>query len=128
MRTRSITRASRAFALICTCSAGVATAADPANQGKPATQPAVQAKGAASTKPRIVPLNSGVSPNEFAADMSKVTLEVRPNGVRAYHMNGQGMESFVAHIGKDGKIEYTCTDQAEKALQSAPAQDNVHEK
>jgi hypothetical protein len=129
MCTLSITRASRVFALICICSAGVAIAADPtpSNQGKRAAQPAAQAKGAASTKPRVVTLNSGVAPHEFPDDPSKVTLERRPNGVRVYHMNGQGMESMVAHVGKDGKIEYTCTDQADKVLQAAPAQDNRRE-
>lgn len=74
-----------------------------------------------------IPLNSGVSPQEFSADVSKVTLEHKADGTRIYHLNGQGMQSVIAHIGADGKIHFECTDQAEKMAQGAKAGNN-HDK
>lgn len=97
--------------------AGIATAADKSPQAaKPASAPAT----------KVVPLNSGVSAQEFPSDVRMVTMERRADGTRIYHLNGQGMQSLVAHIGKDGKIEYTCTDRPEQTLLHAPAE-NAHE-
>jgi hypothetical protein len=81
---------------------------------------ASQTKSVDTAPARTVPtpLNGG-TPGEFVSDPSKVTLERLPNGTRLYHMNGQGMESVVAHINKDGKLEYTCTDAGESAMQSS---------
>ena len=96
---------------------GIAAAADKTSQAaKPPPAPAA----------KVVPLNSGVSPQEFRSDASMVTMERRADGTRIYHLNGQGMQSLVAHIGKDGKIEYTCTDRPEQALLREPAE-NAHE-
>jgi hypothetical protein len=126
MRTSTLARAAHASALICLFSTTAAIAANASAPDRGAPQ-----KTAAQTQtappPKKIPLNSGISPQEFPADPSKVTVEVRPNGVRAYHMNGQGVESVVAHVGKNGKIEYTCTDQADATVQVAPAQANSHE-
>ena len=62
-----------------------------------------------------VPLNSGVTPEEFPADVSKVTLERRPDGTRLYHLNGQGMQSVRVQIGPDGKLEYSCNEDNDDA-------------
>ena len=95
--------------------AGSAMAADNSAQtATPTTQPSA-----------AVSLNSGVSPHEFSADASKVTLERRTDGTRVYQMNGQGMQAVTVHIGANGKLEYTCTDNAEAAVQNAAAE-NAH--
>lgn len=97
---------------------GIATAADKTPQAaKPSPASAAQ---------KVVPLNSGVGSQEFPSDERKVTMRQRADGTRIYDLNGQGMQSVVAHIGKDGKIEYTCTDRPEQALRHAPAE-NAHE-
>lgn len=97
--------------------AGIAAAADKTPQAaKPPAAPAA----------KVVPLNSGVGSQEFPSDASKVTMRQRADGTRIYRLNGQGMQSLVAHIGKDGKIEFTCTDRPEQALLHAPAE-NAHE-
>lgn len=94
------------------CLASLAMAAD-----DPAQASATTADAQAASAP--ISLNSGVSAHEFAADASKVTMEQAPNGTRVYHMNGQGMQSLVAHLGADGKITYTCTDKAEQIADAA---------
>jgi hypothetical protein len=68
-----------------------------------------------------------VPSHKFEADPKKVTMEVLPGGARLYHMNGQGMQAVVAHLGADGKVEYTCTDRAEQVANSAAASANAHE-
>lgn len=76
-----------------------------------------------------IPLNSGISPQEFGFDINKISIEHLQNGTRLYRMNGQGMQSVVAHVGPDGKLTYECTDKIEKAMQATPAtsvQENVH--
>ena len=85
-----------------------------------ADDPAAPARAAADAQAASapIPFNSGVPANEFAADASKVTMERKSNGTRVYHMNGQGMQSLVAHLGADGKITYSCTDQAEQIVRA----------
>lgn len=70
-------------------------------------------------QPPPIPLNSGQSPQEFPAEVSRVTVEHKADGTRLYHLNGQGMQSVKAQIGPDGKLRFTCTDQAEKAVKRA---------
>jgi hypothetical protein len=91
----------------------------------PNNQPDATAAIAAHPSPPPIPLNSGVSPHEFEADHRKVTVEYRPDGVRVYHMNGQGMKAVTATIGPDGKVQYQCTDHPEAAAPQAT--ENVHE-
>jgi hypothetical protein len=100
---------------------GAAIAAD----DPPNNQPDATAAIAAHPAEPPIPLNSGVSPHEFEADHRKVTVEYRPDGVRVYHMNGQGMKAVTATIGPDGKIQYHCTDHPETS--TAPVTENVHE-
>lgn len=121
MSTTSLLRKSLRYGLALAATtlgiAGIAAAADKSPQAaKPPPAPAA----------KVVPLNSGVNRQEFPSDASKVTMERRADGTRIYHLNGQGMQSLVAHIGKDGKIEYTCTDRPEQALLHAPAE-KAHE-
>ena len=100
---------------------GAAIAAD----DPPNNQPDATAAIAAHPAEPPIPLNSGVSPHEFEADHRKVTVEYRPDGVRVYHMNGQGMKAVTATIGPDGKVQYQCTDHPEAAAPQAT--ENVHE-
>jgi len=102
---------------------GIASAADP----PPDPQPDVSAAQAARHDPPPVSYNSGASPHKFEADARKVTMEVLPDGARLYHMNGQGMQAVTAHLGADGKVEYTCTDKSEQATAIAPVSTNAHE-
>jgi glucose/arabinose dehydrogenase len=119
----SLPRAALGFVIAtCLCISGAASGANdppPPDQAKanPQTQPAA----------KVVPLNSGISPQEFESDASKVTMERRPDGTRIYHANGQGMQSVVAHLGADGRIEYTCTDQVEQALRASTGAESAHE-
>jgi hypothetical protein len=101
--------------------AGMAAAAGTPPANPPATPAATQS--APQSQP--IPLNSGVAPQEFEADAGKVTMERLSDGTRLYHMNGQGMQSLVAHLGADGKIEYTCTDKVEQIANGAA--ENAHE-
>jgi len=105
--------------------AGMAAAAG--GRGPPANPPAIPAATQAAPQSQPIPLNSGVAPQEFEADAGKVTLERLPDGTRLYHMNGQGMQSLVAHLGADGKIEYTCSDQVEQVGDGAGAGEKIHE-
>ena len=118
----SVSRSTRAglritLAASSLCLASLAMAAD-----DPSTAPPAAADAQAASTP--IPLNSGVSAHEFAADASKVTMEQAPNGTRVYHMNGQGMQSLVAHLGADGKITYTCTDKVERIADAAAGSAN----
>src|SRR5450432_2243207 len=61
-----------------------------------------------------IPPTVNVAQQEFEIDPGKVTMERLQNGTRLYHMNGQGMQSIVAHRGADGKIVLTCTDKVEQ--------------
>jgi hypothetical protein len=54
-------------------------------------------------------------------------MEVLPGGARLYHMNGQGMQAVVAHLGADGAVEYTCSNKAEQAAKKVVALSNAHE-
>ena len=103
----------------------VATAAD---ETPAAAAPAASAAATSQTQTRTAPvsLNSGIAPEEFAADSSKITREQRADGTRLYHMNGQGMEAVTAHIGADGKVELRCSDAGEKLLPKSKAE-NAHE-
>jgi hypothetical protein len=89
-------------------------AGDPPTSADPA--PATVQSDATPSSLLPIPLNSGTAPQEFAADASKVTMERLPNGTRVYHMNGQGMQSLVAHLNANGKIEYTCSDKVEQII------------
>ena len=101
-----------ALATLSLCVSGMALAADASSGSSLA-----QADAPDASAP--IPLNSGVSPHEFGADASKVTLERAPNGTRVYHMNGQGMQSLVAHLGADGRMTYDCTDKTEQIVDAA---------
>lgn len=90
-------------------------------------QPDISAAQAARNEPPPVSYNSGAPARKFEADPKKVTMEVLPGGARLYHMNGQGMQAVIAHIDANGKVEYTCTDRAEQAANSAAATANAHE-
>ena len=116
---RSITGAVRiAIATSLACTATMATAA-----GEPPNRPLPVAPAS-----QPVPFNSTVAAPEFAADASKVTMEQRANGERVYHMNGQGMQSVIARIGADGKVEYLCTDEGEQALRNSGAAEKADER
>lgn len=104
--------------------AGGARAADE----PPKPDPDISAAQAARNAPPPIPFNSGASPREFGIDRSKITLELRPNGGRLYHLNGQGMEAIVAHVRPDGTIEYRCSDRADDPIADTGAAANVHEK
>jgi hypothetical protein len=123
---RSLMRVWRLSAAAAFC---VATGAASAASEPPANNPPADSASATPVPSRSppVPLNSGASPHEFEADENKVTTEILPDGTWLDHLNGQGMQAVVAHIGADGKIEYTCSDHAaEHAAQSA-AGTNTHE-
>jgi hypothetical protein len=77
---------------------------------------------------KTVPYRAATPTEKFTSDVSKVTMEVTADGSRIYHMNGEGMQSVTAHIGADGKLVMECTDNVEKAMRSANATGNVHEK
>jgi hypothetical protein len=113
-----------AAAAFCMATGAAIAASDPPVNGPPADS--ASATPVPSRSPPV-PLNSGVSPHEFEADPSKVTTETLPDGTGLDHLNGQGMQAVVAHIGADGKIEYTCTDQAERATQASSPAVNIHE-
>jgi len=66
-----------------------------------------------------IPPTVNVAQQEFEIDPGKVTMERLQNGTRLYHMNGQGMQSIVAHRGADGKIVLTCTDKVEQIVHGA---------
>lgn len=109
------------------CLVSVVAAADDSTS-QSISEADANAASAAAAKP-ATPLNSGTAPAQFSSDASKVTMEVLADGTRLYHMNGQGMQSVVAHRRADGSIEFTCSDRAEQAerqgLDSATA--NTHE-
>lgn len=116
---------SRRSALFATAVAAIALGAAGTAHGTD-DPPATQSPDASAQTSKVVPLNSGVETSLFRSDASRVTLEQRADGTRIYHLNGQGMQSVVAHINEDGKLEYTCTDKVEQALATQPAE-NVHE-
>lgn len=112
MNTRSLSLARViAFVLSSLCAVAAAAAEQPVTD---AAEKLPQGMQAPRTAP--VPLNSGLAPQQFPSDPGKVTMQQLPDGTRLYNLNGQGTQSVVAHLGKDGKIEYTCTDQGENAL------------
>ena len=114
----SLLARSAVYSLALSLLATIASAAD--------EPPASTAANAPATPQPAAPiaLNSGVSPDEFASNPAKVTLEQRPDGTRIYHMNGQGMEAVTATIGADGKLELRCTDAAESAVAQSKERDH----
>ena len=81
-----------------------------------------------STQQPAIPYRAEQATEKFTSDASKVTLEMKSDGSRVYHLNGEGMQSVVAHIGADGKLAVECTDDVEKALHSTAVAENAHEK
>jgi len=121
-------RARLIFATPLLAVAVTASAADktPNNAAPAANAANAAATAAAPTRTAPVSLNSGVAPEEFTADSTKVTLEKRADGTHLYHMNGQGMQALTAHLGADGKLELRCSDAGEKAQLQTEAE-NAHE-
>ena len=73
-----------------------------------------------------IPPTAKAVPQQFEFDPGKVTMERLQNGTRLYHLNGQGMQSIVAHRGADGRIIFTCTDKVEQVSNSVAK--NAYEK
>ncbi|HET6632501.1 MAG TPA: hypothetical protein VFG73_07325 [Rhodanobacteraceae bacterium] len=65
-----------------------------------------------------VPYNSAVRSARLPADPAKVEVETRADGIRVFHLNGQGMQTVTARIGADGRLQLRCNDRAEHALQT----------
>ena len=122
----SLARAWSLGAAVAFCLANIATAgaSEPPANKPPATDGAAAAVSSGSSS---IPLNSGESSHGLEADESRVTTEILRDGTGLARLNGQEMQAVVAHIGADGRIEYTCTDQSvERAVKSA-TETNTHE-
>jgi hypothetical protein len=61
-----------------------------------------------------VPFHSG-APDEFRAHPERITKEVRKDGTRGYHLNGEGMEAVIADVDANGNIKLRCTDVSDGA-------------
>jgi len=121
----AIVRAIAAVALL-QCAAAAA-AEKPDQGGHAAAKKSSSVRGHRQIQP-AVPLARGLPANALPADPAKVTIEHRPSGERIYHLNGQGMQAAIAHIGADGKIQLQCTDRVDNTLvhEVKPAKHDEH--
>lgn len=101
------------------CLAGNVAAA-PASTPPAASTPATASTAARRVSPPPLSYNSGRPSHRLSADPAKVNMELRPGGIRVYHLNGQGMQTLTAYRGADGKIRLRCNDQAAQAPDAPP--------